>query len=285
MPSIAASSPPSGEDTTSFWQALEAELAQWQAAGETAGFWWRDDDAVAASPELDRLTRCSTDAGAPMGIAAVPKHLEPSLAEALGPHPRIQLLQHGFAHVDHARQKGQGAWELGLHRPVKQILSELGLGRRMMASAFGEQFLPVVTPPWNRFDRRLMPGLSEAGFIGISAAGERPPEPAVSGFVEANIHYDLLSWKAGGRFRGEASATSEIVGHLRRRRLGTVDRDEPTGILTHHLVLDESAWRFLAELLGFVARHPAARWLAPREIFSAAPPRQVAESRTQSSPA
>jgi hypothetical protein len=155
----------------------------------------------------------------------------------------------------------------------------------MMAAAFGEQFLPVVTPPWNRFDRRLMPGLSQAGFIGISAAGERPRKPVVSGFVEANIHYDLLSWKAGGRFRGEASATSEIVGHLRRRRLGAGDRGEPTGILTHHLVLDEPAWKFLAELLGFVARHPAARWLAPREIFDPAAPGRAAESQIRISPA
>ncbi len=267
MPSFASSSPPAGDDSTSFWDALADELAVWQAVGEVAGLWWRDDDAVAAGPELERLIRCSTDADAPMGIAAVPRHLEPSLSDALRPHPQIQLLQHGFAHVDHARQKGQGAWELGLHRPMEQVLAELDLGRGMMATAFREQFLPVVTPPWNRFDRRLLPGLRQTGFIGISAAGERPREPAVADFVEANIHYDLLSWKAGGRFRGEASAASEIVGHLRRRRLGTADRGEPTGILTHHLVLDEPAWAFLAGLLGFVARHPAARWLAPREIF------------------
>ena len=37
------------------WAVLEAELDLWQAAGRTASFWWRDDDAVAATPALSRL--------------------------------------------------------------------------------------------------------------------------------------------------------------------------------------------------------------------------------------
>ncbi|MEK9660397.1 MAG: hypothetical protein VW644_01455, partial [Alphaproteobacteria bacterium] len=37
------------------WDALAAELDVWAAAGRTATLWWRDDDADAASPALERL--------------------------------------------------------------------------------------------------------------------------------------------------------------------------------------------------------------------------------------
>jgi hypothetical protein len=252
-----------------FWDGLAEELALWRAAGLTATFWWRDDDAAAAHPALTRLARLSADASAPVGVAAVPRQVAASLAPALRDHPTVELLQHGYAHANHARGLGLGAWELGLQRPMETVLAELAAGRAILAGAFGPQFIPVAAAPWNRIDRRLLPGLAGLGFVGVSASGERTVRQPVPGLVEANIHFDLLAWKAGGRFRGEASALAEIVGHLRRRRLGEADRGEPTGILSHHLDLDEPAWRFLADLLAFVARHPAARWLSPREIFGA----------------
>ncbi len=250
-----------------FWAALEEELALWRAEGRVAGFWWRDDDAVAANPALERLLGLGEGAGAPVAVAAVPALLEPSLAPGLRGRAGATVLQHGFAHVNHAKGRGEGAWELGPHRPRAEILAELAAGRDMLRAAFGGQFLPVIAAPWNRIDRDLMPGLRAGGFIGISAAGERPPADAGAGFVEANIHFDLIAWKAGRRFRGHAAAGAAILGHLRRRRLGRADPAEPTGILSHHLDLDEDAWSFLAELLAVTARHPAARWLSPREVF------------------
>jgi hypothetical protein len=259
-----------------FWDGLAQELVAWQAGGRRATFWWRDDDAVAATPALERLVALSATAGAPIGIAAIPKLTEPSLALAVAGHSTVWLLQHGFAHIDHAKAladpvKGaKGAWELGLHRPIDVVLGELEAGREIMRAAFGAQFLPVVAAPWNHIDPALMPGLRERGYRGVSSYGERPLFPPLPGFVEANIHFDVSNWKQGARFRGEAAALEMIVGHLRRRRSGEAERAEPTGIVTHHAALDEASWKFMAELLGFVARHPAAVWLSPQEIFAAA---------------
>jgi len=259
------------EMAAGFWDALGEELGLWRKAGRRAAFWWRDDDAVAAGPALARLADLGAEHGAPLALAAVPAKLEASLAPALADRPHVTVLQHGYAHANHAKGLGVGAWELGLQRPAAAVIGELAIGREIMERAFAEQFMPVVAAPWNRIDRRLLPGLAGAGFAGFSAAGERPlagaEGAAPQGLVEANIQFDLLDWKGGRRFRGEASAEREIVGHLRRRRLGMADAGEPTGILTHHLVLDEASWRFLGELLGFVARHPAAAWLPAREIF------------------
>ena len=250
-----------------FWEGLAQELAAWQASGRRASFWWRDDDTVKATPALERLAALSAAAQAPIAIAAIPKLIEPGLAPALAGHATVWLLQHGFAHIDHAKGRDKGAWELGLHRPMDVVLEELEAGRAIMQGAFGAQFLPVVAAPWNHIDPQLMPGLRERGYLGVSAYGERSLFPPLPGFVEANIHFDLSNWKHGARFRGEAAALEMIVGHLRRRRLGEAEMAEPTGIVTHHAALDEASWKFMAELLGFVARHPAAQWLSPKEIF------------------
>ena len=257
---------------TLFWDGLAEELSAWQASGRVATFWWRDDDAVAASPALARLIALSAATGVPVAIAAVPRLIEPSLPTALAGHPGVWLLQHGFAHIDHAKGLGEGAWELGAHRPLATVLAELEAGREIMGDLFGAPFLPVIAAPWNRIDPRLMPGLAARGFLGVSSYGERPLFPPLADFVEANIHFDPSRWKAGARFRGETAALEMIVGHLRRRRSGEAEPDEPTGIVSHHAALDEASWRFLADLFRFVAQHPAGAWLSPRRIFSPGAP-------------
>ena len=258
---------------TSFWHGLAGELAAWEADGTVASFWWRDDDAAAATPALERLVALSGNSQVPIAVAAIPKLIAPSLASAVTGRSTVWLLQHGFAHIDHA--KGvvgkvvvKGAWELGLHRPLDVVLDELVVGQGIMRAEFGAQFLPVVAAPWNHIDPALMPGLRERGYLGVSSYGERPLFPPLPGFVEANIHFDVSNWKQGARFRGEAAALEMIVGHLRRRRSGTAERDEPTGIVTHHAALDEASWKFMAELLDVVTRHPAAVWLSPQKIFA-----------------
>jgi hypothetical protein len=58
-----------------------------------------------------------------------------------------------------------------------------------------------------------------------------------------------------------------LVEHLEQRRSGEADPEEPTGILSHHLAMDDDAWRFLAEFLAATARHPAAAWCDPAALF------------------
>ncbi len=268
-PNHGASNPaaPAHDGGATSWAALDQELGRWQASDATASFWWRDDDATEPSPALDRLLAIATKESVPVAIASVPKFLSAGLPASLRAHPAVRAIQHGFAHRNHAVGAGGGAWELGLHRGTEPVLAELVTGREIMRTAFAGQFIPVVAAPWNRIDRRLLPGLRDRGFIGVSAFGERAPPPYPKGFVEANTHLDLLSWKGTPRFRGEAAALKAIVDHLGRRRLGLADRDEPTGILSHHLVLDEAAWRFLADFIAFVARHPGACWQSASDVF------------------
>src|SRR5215470_4865561 len=206
-----------------FLDGLGEELAAWQASGRVASFWWRDDDAVAGTPALARLVALSAETSVPLGLAAIPKLIEPSLPPAVAGQPTVWLLQHGFAHIDHAKGLGEDAWELRAHRPLETVLAELQAGCEIMQGLFGDRFLPAIAAPWNHIDPRLMPGLLARDFVGVSSYGERPVFPPLPGFVEANIHFDPSKWKVGARFRGEAAALEMIVGHLRRRRSGEAE--------------------------------------------------------------
>jgi hypothetical protein len=251
---------------TEYWRALADELDAWGEAGRVATFWWRDDDATAPGVALDRLCRLSTEHGVPLGLAVIPQPMSPALPGAVLPHEHVTVLQHGFAHVNHAKGLGRGAWELGLERPEGIVLDELDRGRARLEGAFDGRFVPVVAPPWNKIAEALFPGLRRLGFAGVTTWGLRAAAEPLPGFRQANIHWDLIDWKGGKCFRGYESA-ARLVRLLGRRRRGEVDPDEPTGLLSHHLDMDEAGWDFLERFLDATRAHPAARWCAPGELF------------------
>jgi hypothetical protein len=41
------------------WATLQRELDRWAESGKTATFWWRDDDAVEETPQLQTLDALS----------------------------------------------------------------------------------------------------------------------------------------------------------------------------------------------------------------------------------
>src|SRR6185503_10933091 len=82
------------------WDALDAELERWRAAGRVATFWWRDDDAVTDTPALRRLLELRASLDVPLALAVIPANADAALA-ALVP-PEVAVLQHGFAHRNHA---------------------------------------------------------------------------------------------------------------------------------------------------------------------------------------
>jgi hypothetical protein len=250
------------------WAGLAAELDLWAEWGSAASLWWRDDDAARVTPELERLLELSAQTGVPLALCAVPGQMSSELGPRLAGHESISVLQHGWRHVNHARP-GEGAWELGDHRPLAQVQEELAQGCRRLAEAFGSKFLPVVVPPWNRISTRVTAALPALGFFGLSTFGPRAcPEPT-PGLLQANVHCDPVKWKQGGRFAGTARALGDLTGHLAARRTGAVDRAEPTGLVTHHLALDAQAWEFVAELLRRTRAHPAVRWHSAAEAFRA----------------
>ena len=248
------------------WTALSDELDAWSAAARVATFWWRDDDAIKPGPKLDRLVNLTGASG--LLLAVIPAQAGQALADTLAGTSHVWVGQHGYAHTNHAKRGvGQGAWELGLHRGVDTVMSELEKGRAHLHTLFGSRFLPVVIPPWNHMAPELLKPLSQSGYCGVSLFGARHTEAVPSELTVVNAHCDPVKWKTGPRFTGETKAIAQLVEHLAARRTGAADAAEATGLLTHHIDLDEQSWSFCTRAEQLISAHPAARWCHPDEIF------------------
>jgi hypothetical protein len=246
------------------WAALDDELARWRDAGRVAPLWWRDDDAVDVTPALERLMRIHTATGAPLALAVVPAHATPALAARLGDTPMIDVLQHGYAHVNHAGPTEKKT-EFGLQRPAMLMLGDLGTGWMAMERLFGKRALPVVVPPWNRIAPQLVPALPEIGYRGLSTFGARPrPEP-VKGFAQINTHVDLIDWRGGRGFAGVEASLGALIQALVTSRTHS---GEPVGILSHHLAMDEAGWDFLDLLMGRATTMPGLKIHPAHELFA-----------------
>ena len=179
----------------SSWRHLSAELDQWQALGHTATLWWRDDDAVTASPALDRLLRLQQDSGVPLALAVIPARVREALACKLEHYPRVAVLQHGYAHNNHAGE-GERAIELGGQRRRDKVVEELQQGWQDLGVLFADCLLPVMVPPWNRISAELYPDLHGLGFRALSCFSARSRREAISGLQQSNCHADLVDCAA-----------------------------------------------------------------------------------------
>ncbi|MBA3449297.1 MAG: polysaccharide deacetylase [Pseudaminobacter sp.] len=242
------------------WQPLRDELAHWRDAGRTASFWLRDDDAVAPTAALDRLLEMSRQAAVPVALAVIPAHTGEVLAARLSVEFHIAVLVHGWAHENHAAQ-GEKKQELGSHRSSETVLAELARGLARLRRLHPGCALPVLVPPWNRIDPALIPGLAGIGFVALSVFGA--PKPAPIRVINSNV--DIIDWHGTRGCRDHAELVAEIVAKLEQTRAGG---GEPVGILTHHLVHDESAWRFLESLFDVTAAHPVCRWRPVDEMLA-----------------
>ena len=246
------------------WDDLSRELEAWAAASRTAEFWWRDDDAVTDTPALARLIAVHRQTGVPLALAVVPAHADESLAHRLAADPGIAVVQHGWAHLNHARP-GRPKSELGPDRPPAYVLGELARGQARLDRLFGSAWLRVVVPPHNRIAESVVAGLPDAGYVGLSA--DKPRRRSTAGLIEVNTHMDIMDWSVTRAFLGDDACLSQALAHLAAKRTGHADPEEPTGLLTHHLAHDEPAWRFTEQFLRATRSHGAVQWRHPAELF------------------
>ncbi len=246
------------------WDGLAAELDAWQRAGRQATFWWRDDDATRQTLPLDRLLDLGARLAVPLALAVIPRDADESLAGALGGRSDVAVLQHGFAHANHAPGEDRQE-EHGPHRPRDVMLDEIADGWRRL-----ERFptrLPVMVAPWNRMDASLVAHLPVAGLAAVSTLGPRDAAAPAPGVRRTNVHVDIVDWQGGGGFMGDDRVLAQVINHLAARRTGHCDADEPTGLMTHHLFHDEGCWDFVERFLAATLRHPAAGWRPAQRAF------------------
>ena len=240
------------------WQNLADELRCWQDQGQSPRFWWRDDDAVAYSAALEKLLSITTDAAVPLMLAVIPAHHDPAWVADMAGTARVRLAVHGFDHGNRAGA-GQKKSEFPAMRTPDDVAASFAAARAIGRNGFSAG--DIFVPPWNRLPSLWRPALVAAGFCGLS--GFTPREAAmVDGLICCNTHVDVMDWRSRC-FAGDDAVLAALCQHLSRRRQGLVDADEPTGLLTHHLVHDAAVWDFLVRLIGFLAERLGDCWVDP----------------------
>jgi predicted glycosyltransferase len=235
------------------WTPFESALGYARDRGYEPVLWWRDDDAVEATPQLDRLLRQVRAAKADIALAVVPTHARKSLADRLGEESGACVLVHGYAHVNHA-SAGEKKAEFGPGRDVAGMAAETRAGLQELEKTFRDNLLRVFVPPWNRVARPLVPLLAEVGYTGLSTFRDRLSAHPAPGLLQINTHVDPIDWHGGRGLQNVSAVVAAFADALRTR--GNFEGPiEPIGFLTHHLVHDKAVWSFCEELLAFMARN------------------------------
>jgi hypothetical protein len=147
-----------------------------------------------------------------------------------------------------------------------EVAEDLGRGRDRLAGVFGGQFVPALTPPWNRIEAGYVARLGEVGYRGLTTYLPRKARK-IGDVTQVNTHVDVIDWHGSRGFLGLAPTLDLLVRHLVAKRLGQADPAEPTGLLTHHLVHDTETWLFLGALQDWCADKPIINWRRAADLF------------------
>lgn len=232
------------------WREFEDELARRHDEGRPAAFWWCDDDEIAPTPALRQLLKLGK---APLALAVIPETADPELFRLLPAN--VSVIQHGTDHRNRAAP-GEKKTEYPAGEPIEAALARISDGLGRLRAFAPKKLVPVLAPPWNRVRPELLKKLPAIGILGISTYGPRASAEPQPQLRQVNTHVDIVDWRHGRRFVGEAQALSAAMQRL--------SSDEPVGWLTHHAAHDAAAWKFLERL--FKIRD--ARWLSAAEAFS-----------------
>jgi len=242
------------------WQDIDDELNAWGDAGLTPRFWWRDDDAIQVTPALDRLIDIANKFDVPLVVAVIPAAVQSNLPQRLNREPAVGVIQHGFAHENHALQEAKSS-EYPDTRSIKEMSAEIVDGWSRLSSF--DHLEKAFVPPWNRISENLSIELTEQGYSGISTYGARKTSVP----FHVNTHVDIIDWRGHRGFAGQDRVLDQTLKHLQNKRLRMCDADEPTGLLTHHLDHDEDCWNYLEIFLDWTRNRHAIEWLSARQLF------------------
>lgn len=223
---------------------VDAELDIWQGQGLRPRFWLRDDDATEADRRLDRLFELVRRFGVPLLLAVIPAHAGASLARRLAAEPLVTPCVHGFAHRNHMPE-GARKMELG-GRAVEHVLDELRQGRQRLQELFPDRLSNILVPPWNRVTPEIAERLHECGFSAVSSSSWHETGTILP---ELNTQVDVMDWTGGGIGHRLEAVAAELRRRLEQAR---AHGGAPIGILSHHLVHDETAWATLESLIAYL---------------------------------
>ncbi|MCA0927873.1 polysaccharide deacetylase family protein [Ruegeria profundi] len=246
------------------WRPLDSELDRWRTQNLSLPLWWRDDDAVSGTPQLEMLTGLSQSLDLPVHLAIIPRNADSRLVDYVARYRTLIPVVHGWAHQNHAPESEKKS-EFRLHRPIEDITADAQTGLDRLRKLFGDRLCPMFVPPWNRIAPEVVEHLPELGFRIISAATPRKTRWPMPGLEQINTHLDPIDWRGTRGLTAGDKLIAQTVNLLRDRREGRTDNAEPFGVLTHHLVHDQDIWTFTEGLLRRFLDGPGRIWVAPSE--------------------
>ena len=95
--------------------------------GKDVRFWWRDDDVVDSTKELDILLEFSVMNNVPVYLAVIPKYLTDHAIEKIRKNQNASVMQHGYSHTNY-NIKGKPLNEFGLDRDLKVQVNDINNG-------------------------------------------------------------------------------------------------------------------------------------------------------------
>lgn len=248
------------------WRSLTEELDQWAALGHQVRFWWRDDDAVSVTPQLDRLTALCHDFQAPVLLAVIPAFADDGLAAYLKSQPLLSAAVHGWRHDNHA-QPSEKSCEFAKSRGDEDMRADLAAGQERISALFGAEAGSRFVPPWNRYAPRLEALLAETGFALLSASGAPGLSHAPSGLAKLTVEIDPIDWHGNRSLLPLGDLVALIADKCKTRRQ-SARFHEPIGFMTHHLVHDAAIWAFTEAFLRVITEHPGSLWLSAPALLS-----------------
>ena len=239
---------------------LRAALDKAAGVGRHIDFWWRDDDADRTSEALDRLLFLARSHDLPLVLAIIPADVQRTLADRVARAPKVAVLQHGWRHLRHNARDTKKA-EFGDDRPLDAMLAEIDAGAARLRALFGDRLLPGFVPPWNRIGPHLAERL--VADRGLVLSTHSPGAPSLPGRLDT--HCDIIAWRTTRSAVPADEAFALLADEVERRLAGA--SEGAIGLLTHHLVHDEAAWRLLDDILAAIRASPASRWPDPNTLF------------------
>ncbi len=248
------------------WDRVRDELDVWAAEERVAQFWWRDDDAQDVSVSLKRMLSIAQNFDVSVALSVIPVGAKAGLVKYLQTSKQAQVLVHGYAHKNHARE-GQTKRELGGARALNEIVEDLSKGLALARVSFGERALPVMVPPWNRITPKALEALPKLGYRGISTWKPRLKVKPHAGLTQVNAHLDVIDWRRGRRVKSETQIAGLLLRKLRWRRANPKRASEPLGLLTHHQLWSAEKETIIVQLLGITRGHRAVIWRPATSVF------------------
>jgi hypothetical protein len=90
---------------------------------------------------------------------------------------------------------------------------------------------------------------------------------AAPGLVQVNTHFDPINWHGTRSARPLDGMILRLARLIDARLDGGADREEPIGLLTHHLVHDEAVWHLCESLLERLSRSGLVRYPFASQFF------------------